>query len=355
MLGGGGPFGVEGALEGNRRLEEAVEDLRVKYAHLEAQAEAEKAAKERLEARAAAAEARAIGATEEFDFSAGMMTDAPVAGTAGAGADGATASASSAASGDGSSDNKADEEAKAAGDAGEDDDLDELSRLRAARLAELRKRKEAASRTGGECREISQDDFLPQVTGNKTAVCIFTHKEFKERCDVMIKHARDAAQLLPSTKFLILDADRSPFFVQKLGIRVIPTSVFFIDGKTTTRMLGFDGLTTTADSDNFSLSSVSLLHPPHCALHQVCVVSLSASCGCACGCLECLCSFFAGCCDPESRTRTSTAQRLYGLASTRTTCLVTREAKMMTTPEISLTDRAQSRPAAPDAVITWCQ
>lgn len=102
---------------------------------------------------------------------------------------------------------------------------------------------------------------------------MFTHKEFKARCDVLIKHARDAAQLLPSTKFLILDAEKAPFFVTKLGIRVIPSSVFFIDGKTTSRMAGFDGLSMTADSENFSLSSVSpsplaylvpvLSHAPH--------------------------------------------------------------------------------------------
>jgi len=146
--------------------------------------------------------------------------------------------------------------AQARDDAHDDDEDDELARIRAARLAALRRRKEAASRAGGECRVITQDEFLPQVTGTKRVVCTFTHVEFKERCLVVMKHMRNAAQLLPSTRFVELDAAKAPFFVEKLNVRVIPTTLFFIDGKTETRMFGFEGLETVAGGEDFTLKSL---------------------------------------------------------------------------------------------------
>lgn len=44
------------------------------------------------------------------------------------------------------------------------------------------------------------------------------------------------------TKFVYINAEKSPFFVGKLKVRVLPTIVSFIDGVAADRIMGFDGL-----------------------------------------------------------------------------------------------------------------
>lgn len=44
-------------------------------------------------------------------------------------------------------------------------------------------------------------------------------------------------------KMMKMDAGKSPFFIQKLQVRVMPTVVVFKDGVATARLVGFDGLT----------------------------------------------------------------------------------------------------------------
>ncbi|KAA0158789.1 hypothetical protein FNF27_05952 [Cafeteria roenbergensis] len=239
MNAGAGAFGMEGVLEGNRRLGEAIEDLKEKH---ERRRQIEQAEDEAASRAAAAAAAAAPKKEAAIDFSGAAAAMAASSGEADGEPEDDAADAADA--------------AQARDDAHDDDEDDELARIRAARLAALRRRKEAASRAGGECRVITQDEFLPQVTGTKRVVCTFTHVEFKERCLVVMKHMRNAAQLLPSTRFVELDAAKAPFFVEKLNVRVIPTTLFFIDGKTETRMFGFEGLETVAGGEDFTLKSL---------------------------------------------------------------------------------------------------
>jgi hypothetical protein len=44
------------------------------------------------------------------------------------------------------------------------------------------------------------------------------------------------------TKFVYINADKAPFFVEKLVIRTIPTVVLFRDGVAAGKIIGFDGL-----------------------------------------------------------------------------------------------------------------
>jgi hypothetical protein len=251
MLGSGSGFGPMAMMNANERLAEGIEQLRVRLEAERAREEAIQAAEER-QAAMEAARAAMLGPDEEageFDMAAEAVRIAV--------ADNKAKPAAEAASEDKTEEKEAPLE-------DEDDDGDELARIRAARLAELRRRKEAAARSGGELREITEEEFLPSVTGTKLAVCLFTHSDFKPKCDVLIKHMRDAARLLPSTKFVSIDVERAPFFVSKLKIRVIPTTVFFVSGRSTSRMHGYDGLDLTTDGLNFSLTSVSAQSPDGC-------------------------------------------------------------------------------------------
>lgn len=43
-------------------------------------------------------------------------------------------------------------------------------------------------------------------------------------------------------RFVRMDAQRAPFFVNKLGIQMLPTVIMFIDGIAVDRIVGFDQL-----------------------------------------------------------------------------------------------------------------
>ncbi|KAG4121155.1 hypothetical protein ERO13_D11G188800v2 [Gossypium hirsutum] len=90
-------------------------------------------------------------------------------------------------------------------------DHPELEKLHADRITALKKeaeKREALKRQGhGEYREISEGDFLGEVTGSEKVVCHFYHKEFY-RCKIMDKHLKALASKHLDTKFIKLDAEK---------------------------------------------------------------------------------------------------------------------------------------------------
>uniref|UniRef100_A0A7N0TNF1 Thioredoxin domain-containing protein n=1 Tax=Kalanchoe fedtschenkoi TaxID=63787 RepID=A0A7N0TNF1_KALFE len=126
--------------------------------------------------------------------------------------------------------------AQAASSSNEEVDLDELmddpelEKLHADRIAALKKeaeKRQALQRKGhGEYREITEGDFLGEVTGSELVICHFYHREFY-RCKIMDKHLKALASKHVDTKFVKLDAENAPFFVTKLGIKMLPCIVLF--------------------------------------------------------------------------------------------------------------------------------
>lgn len=79
---------------------------------------------------------------------------------------------------------------------------------------------------------------MNHVTQLKYTVVHFYHKEF-ERCKIMDKHLKILCQQFPNTQFLYINAEKAPFFIQKLNIRSLPTLCIFIDGVMKDKVLGF--------------------------------------------------------------------------------------------------------------------
>merc|ERR1712224_757978 len=100
-------------------------------------------------------------------------------------------------------------------------------------------RDEMKTKGHGEYEEIVETEFLKKVTGSNLVVCHFYHKEF-ERCKIVDMHLGKLAKRCFGTKFMKLNVEKSPFFVDKLKICVIPTLVFFQDGIAKHHMRGFD-------------------------------------------------------------------------------------------------------------------
>jgi hypothetical protein len=131
-----------------------------------------------------------------------------------------------------------------------DDLLDDdpvLDGIRQRRIQEMRQmasqKAQHLANGHGQYRTIAQDEFLPECasTSSEYVAVHFFHREF-QRCEIMDHHLKIIAQQHTTCKFVRMDAEKAPFFVTKLNIKTLPTVLVFRDGKTTDRLIGFEGL-----------------------------------------------------------------------------------------------------------------
>ena len=95
--------------------------------------------------------------------------------------------------------------------------------------------------------EITEEQFLPTVTKTQYVVVHFYHQDF-ERCKIIDMHLKKIAPVHTETRFCKLDAEKAPFFIQKLSIQTLPTLVLFEDGIAIDRVIGFEEL---GEEDDF--------------------------------------------------------------------------------------------------------
>jgi len=137
-----------------------------------------------------------------------------------------------------------DEQIDAAQDSKNVDD-DDLEALRARRRAQMKathdKRLKYQGLGHGGYDEIQEEDFLKTVTSSERAVVHFYHRHF-EKCKIMDMHLAKCAKKFFGTRFVKLDAEKAPFFVEKLRVKTLPCVVVFNDGVAKGRQTGFEGL-----------------------------------------------------------------------------------------------------------------
>lgn len=124
----------------------------------------------------------------------------------------------------------------------DDDDLEVLRQRRRQQMREAQEKKQKYKQLGhGEYEEIVEEEFLKTVTSSERSVVHFYHRSF-EKCKVMDMHLRKCAKKFFGTRFVKLDAEKAPFFVEKLAIRTLPCAVVFVDGVAKGKQMGFEGL-----------------------------------------------------------------------------------------------------------------
>ncbi|RVX05701.1 Thioredoxin domain-containing protein PLP3B [Vitis vinifera] len=135
----------------------------------------------------------------------------------------------------------------------------ELERLHADRIASLKKeaeKRQALKKQGhGEYREVTEADFLGEVTGSEKVICHFYHREFY-RCKIMDKHLKSLAPRHMDTKIIKLDAENAPFFVAKLGVKTLPCVILFRKGIAVDRLIGFQDM---GGKDDFATRTLEAL------------------------------------------------------------------------------------------------
>lgn len=105
------------------------------------------------------------------------------------------------------------------GDGDGDEDHD-LRIIREQRLRQIKKQQnqklENLAKGHGQFREILQDEFLKEVTGSFIVICHFYHRDFP-RCEIMNHHLQILANKHIETKFIKIDAEKAPFFIDKVS------------------------------------------------------------------------------------------------------------------------------------------
>lgn len=101
--------------------------------------------------------------------------------------------------------------------------------------------------------EITETEFLPLVTKTKYVVVSFFHKDF-ERCKIIDMHLYKICREHDEARFVRLDAERAPFFINKLGVQMLPTIIMFVDGVALDRIVGFEEIGGADDFPTINLT-----------------------------------------------------------------------------------------------------
>lgn len=106
----------------------------------------------------------------------------------------------------------------------DDEEDHELRRIQEARLRQLKsahnRKLENLGKGHGQFRDIVQDEFIGQVTSSDVVICLFYHKDF-QKCKIMDHHLYKLAQRHIESKFIKIDAEKAPFFVEKVSMEVV--------------------------------------------------------------------------------------------------------------------------------------
>lgn len=121
-------------------------------------------------------------------------------------------------------------------------DADEMEILRQKRLAALKKgqeqKREWLDKGHGIYTEIpGEKEFFQECKKSKKVVCHF-YRESTFRCKIVDKHMNILANKHIETRFLKIDAEKSPFLTDRLKIKVLPTLALILDGKTKDYIVG---------------------------------------------------------------------------------------------------------------------
>lgn len=136
----------------------------------------------------------------------------------------------------------------------DDDDIERLRDKRRRELQKMEQKKQEWKAQGhGVYREISdQKDFFDQVKKSERIVVHF-YRGTTWRCQIIDRHLEDIAKRHPETKFVKVDAEKSPFLVERLNVWMLPTLVLCKNGKTEHSIVGFDEL---GGDDDFSTETL---------------------------------------------------------------------------------------------------
>ncbi|KAJ7068390.1 thioredoxin-like protein [Mycena amicta] len=107
----------------------------------------------------------------------------------------------------------------------------------------------------GQYSEITDEkEVVRACAQEKKCVVHFYHSNFK-RCEIMDKHLAKIAPKYFDTRFFRVFVENVPWIVEKLGIKVLPCVICFVDGVSKDRLVGFEEL---GNSDAFDTAVLEM-------------------------------------------------------------------------------------------------
>ncbi|KAF8238797.1 GTPase inhibitor [Tricholoma matsutake] len=107
---------------------------------------------------------------------------------------------------------------------------------------EMERTKEMKENEHGKYTEIMDEKEVIRVSAREPRCVVhFYHPNFK-RCEIMDKHLAKLAPKYFSTRFFRVFVENVPWLVEKLGIKVLPCVICFVDGVSKDRIIGFEEL-----------------------------------------------------------------------------------------------------------------
>ncbi|KAI6105810.1 thioredoxin-like protein [Pisolithus sp. B1] len=136
---------------------------------------------------------------------------------------------------------------------------DENAAFRERGLEQLRlqadKLKHMQANAYGTYSEIVDEKEAVRISAHEPRCVIhFYHSSFK-RCEIMDRHLAKLASKYSATRFLRVFVENVPWLVQRLGIKVLPCVISFVDGVTKDRLIGFEEI---GNSDVFETAVLEL-------------------------------------------------------------------------------------------------
>ncbi|KAG8196567.1 hypothetical protein JTE90_003580 [Oedothorax gibbosus] len=125
----------------------------------------------------------------------------------------------------------------------EDEDLQALERKRAAALKkQIKKKEELVSSGHGVYSELFNESEFFEASKNSKSLVVHFFRPSTMRCSIVDKHLQALAPKHVETRFCKINAEKSPFLVTRLKVRVLPTIVLCKEGKIVDYIIGFDDL-----------------------------------------------------------------------------------------------------------------
>ncbi|VDO60273.1 unnamed protein product [Heligmosomoides polygyrus] len=124
----------------------------------------------------------------------------------------------------------------------DEDDLEMIRKRRAEELKKMQRIKELLSSGHGTYTEVADEkEFFEATKKSKNLVCLF-YLDGNMRCKIVDKHFNILAPKHIGARFIHVNAEKVPFLVTRLNIRVIPTIAIVKDQQTVDYIRGFDDL-----------------------------------------------------------------------------------------------------------------
>ncbi len=108
--------------------------------------------------------------------------------------------------------------------------------------------------------EITDTKEFFNAAKKSSRMIVHFYRGVTPRCEIVHAHFERLAPNHLETRFVKINAEKSPYLVEKLGIILMPTIVLIRDGKTEHSLRGFDELGGTDDFTTDDMAYVLSTH-----------------------------------------------------------------------------------------------